>query len=461
MLDDISIYKDSKRNEKCPCGSGIIFKKCCMKEYRESKQQQKQNVKLSSFSPLVPLSSDEQKEFTEFYIKLIIFSQQYKNKSETVTIEDKKQNMQSFLRQERTYFYEKANDIISKYIKTKNPNKDELIILNALKKARFEEFFLLSKSDDFAVLMDKEENFYNIQALNSPFTEIFTQKLRYMGINTVLIPYKERFITDGIYEGFEISKEMERFFDKIPYRNPVINYSQESEVSGVHFAVNFSIGCKDMDKFKDMEELLLKKVPDDFTKGMVELFENPYSYKISIFSSFLRSTDFLKMLESKDGKQTTSYLFGGCPVTNFERGNDEKSISYDVLEHYYKQPLIEQSVSREYYEKANKSKTRAFSTFYTILGVAQVKNDEHDNFFDFLQIFKTNNKRKELLRNMENLCEDFGEKLDTSVYPVFLDVCEDLYDIGEEINLYHDYMTSLLIPSIKNAKKYSINKGKK
>jgi hypothetical protein len=274
-------------------------------------------------------------------------------------------------------------------------SKDELVILNALRKARLEEFFLLSKSDNFAVIMDKKENFYNIQALNSPFTKIFTQNLKYMGINTVLIPYKDRFITDGIYEGLKITKEMESFFDKIPYTNPTINYSEENDVSGIQFAINFSIGCKDIDKFKDMEELLLKKIPNDFIKGLVKLFENQYSYKTSIFSSFLRSTDFLKMIESKNGKQTISYIFSGCPVTNFERGNDEECIAYDILEHYYKQPLIEQSMSYDYYKNVkDEGGKRAFSTFYTMLGIAQIKQDNYKKFINFINFLKEKRKEK-------------------------------------------------------------------
>ena len=464
MLDDISVYKDTKRGEKCPCDSGIIFKKCCMKEYRESKKQgQGQYVKLSPFSPLIPLSNKEQKEFTEFYIKLIIFSHQHKNGSENVTIQDEKQNIQTFLEDERGYFYENADEIINKYEKDKNPNNDELIILNALRKARLERFFLLSKSDDFAVIMDTNEKFYNIQSLHSPFTEIFTQKSKYMGISTVLIPYKDRFITDGIYKGFDITNKMESFFDKIPYTNPTINYSEENNVSGIQFAINFSIGCDDIDKFKDMEEFILKKIPDDFTKGMARLFENKYSYKIGIFSSLIRSTDFLNMIESESSEQTISYIFGASPVTNFERGNDEECISYDILEHFYKQPSIEQSVSYGYYKKTKEdnSKKRAFTTFYTMLGVAQIKRDDHEEFIDFLQVFKTKDKRRELMLGVENLFDDISKELDTAIYPVFLDVCVDLNDIGEEINLYHDYMTNLWRPSIENAEKYSIHKGKK
>ena len=61
---------------------------------------------------------------------------------------------------------------------------------------------------------------------------------------------------------------------------------------------------------------------------------------------------------------------------------------------------------------------------------------------------------------VENLFDDISKELGTAIYPVFLDVCVDLNDIGEEINLYHDYMTNLWRPSINNAAKYSINKGK-
>ena len=458
MLEDTSVYKNTKRNEKCPCGSGKIFKKCCMEEYRQSK---KQNVKLSSFSPLVPLSNDEQEKFTEFYMKLMVFSNQYKNKSEAVIIEDKKQNIQSFITEERVYFYENNNAIIDSYIVNEEPTKSEIIILEALRKGRLEEYYLLSKSENFAVIMDRKSNFYNIQALNSPFTEIFTQKLKYMGINTALIPYKDRFITDGIYQGFEVSNEIEVILDKIPYQNPTINYIDDTEVTGIQFAINFSIGCEDIDKFEEMEELLLKKIPNDFFKGLIKLFENHYSYKTSIFSSFLRSTDFLTMSESKDGSKTTSYIFGGAPVTNFESGNDDECIAYDILEHYYKQPKIEQSASYGYYKKSkDKENKEVFSTFYTILGISQIKKDDYTKFIEFLKVFKTKEKRKEVMIGTENLFDDLSEELNSEIYPVFLDVCVDLNEIGDEINLYHDYVTSLFLPTIEKMQKYSINKGK-
>lgn len=459
MLDDILIYENTKRNEKCPCGSGLLFKKCCMQEYRKSKKQL-QNVKLSTFSPLLPLSIDEQKKFVEFYIKLMIFSHQYRNKSEIITINDKEQNIQSFIQEERVYFYKNSDNIIEKYVKSENPNDNELIILKGLKKAKFDKYFLLSKSKDFAVIMDKEENLYNIQALNSPFTEIFKQKEKYIGLHTVLIPYKDRYITDGIYEGFEIPKDIEYFFNKIPYQNPSINYTDEGTVSGIQFAITFSIGCDDIDKFKDMEEFLLKKIPNNFTKGLVKLFDNEYSYKTAIFSSFLRSTDFLEILEDENADQVISYIFGACPVINFEKGNDEECIPWDILEHYYKQPLIEKSISYNSYKKAKNDNNKSFSTFYTILGVSQVKENEHEKFIDFLQILKTKDMRKKITIGIENLCEDLGKELNTLIYPTFLDICVDLDDINKEISLYYNYVTNLLIPTVKKSQKYSINKGK-
>ena len=43
-MKDLAIYRNTKRNEKCPCGSGRIFKKCCMKEYKEARRVKK-NIK--------------------------------------------------------------------------------------------------------------------------------------------------------------------------------------------------------------------------------------------------------------------------------------------------------------------------------------------------------------------------------------------------------------------------------
>ncbi len=466
-MEDISIYKNTKRNDKCPCDSGKIFKKCCMNEYREAKKK-KSNVAISTYSPLDSLSKDEQKFFTEFYTNLMIFSNQHKSGLEAVVIDDKNQNMQSFIHKERIYFYENSDEIIEEYIKKNNPDDEELLILDALKEVKFEEFFLLAKSDENAVIMDKKENLYNIKALNSPFTEIFNQKLKYMGIKTALIPYKNRYITDGIYGGFELDKEIENYFDQLPYRNPPIIYNKTKDTRNYEFSINFSIGC-DVDRFEEMEEIILKKIPDDFTKGMLKLFENQYSHKENLISSFIRTNDFLELLEDKKGHQTLSYIFGGLPVTHYEQGNKDGSIRYELLEHYYKQVPIEESISYKAYKNAfdiNSNRglfdnKMAFTSFYNMLGISYLSGDENiEKFGEFLNTFKQEKQRKKLTIGLENLFNVLSKKAGFEIYPIFLDVCIDLNDIEKDMEQYLNYSKDLDIPSLDNLKKYSINKGK-
>ncbi|RLA58094.1 MAG: hypothetical protein DRQ78_12700, partial [Epsilonproteobacteria bacterium] len=84
---DISIYEDTKRNEKCPCGSGKIFKKCCMKEYREAKKDVTTTAKLSSYTPLQSLTKSQKEAFTRLYQDLLIFSNQHENQFDAVYLE--------------------------------------------------------------------------------------------------------------------------------------------------------------------------------------------------------------------------------------------------------------------------------------------------------------------------------------------------------------------------------------
>jgi len=86
-----------KRNEKCPCGSGKIFKKCCMKEYREAKKDVITTAKLSSYTPLQPLSKAEKEAFTHLYQDLLIFSNQHENQFDAVYLESEDEQTTTFL----------------------------------------------------------------------------------------------------------------------------------------------------------------------------------------------------------------------------------------------------------------------------------------------------------------------------------------------------------------------------
>ena len=463
MKNDISIYENIKRNEECPCGSGKIFKKCCMSEYREAKKSLSA-AKVSTYTPLQPLSQSEKDEFTEFYSLLLTFSHQYENNSEVIYIEDENESVSDFILKQRPYFYENRDEIIDQYIAQKNPSKQQLLILEALRDAKFDTFFLLSKSDDSAVLMDTDEKLYNIQALHSPLSEIFNFPSKYLTLHTVVIPYKDCYITDGIYGGSDnMTKEVEHYLDNVPFNNPVIHYNKNDNITNLPLVFNFSFACN-VDQFKKMEKIVLEEIPQAFSEGMIALFDDTYSFRKNIISSFLRSTDLSYELNCEEGDQTFAYILGGSPVQNFEFGNQTDVIPYDILKKYYVQKSIEKSKSRESYRKS-KSKNAfekmltSYSSFYTMLGIVHIEEDKVDDFIEYLQAFNTKEKREELVIGLENLFEELSRKAGFEIRPVFLGVGTDLDSIYEEINLYRDYMASQTIFELDDLRSYSLNKG--
>ena len=462
MLKNMSSYKDTKRNDKCPCGSGIIFKKCCMSEYREAKKKGKKGgAKITSFSPLPSLDKKTQEYFTQFYIELMIFSNQYRNKSEIVTIEDKKQNIQSFIQGERIYFYKNADRIIDKFILDKNPTEDQLEILEALRDAKLEEYFLLSFSDKNAVIMAQNEKLYNIQALNSSFCEIFNLNKRYFGINTALIPYKNRYIADGIYEGFDTTKQMDEWFDNLPYTNPQIHYNKKNQVVNMPLIINFAVQCQS-EKFELMEDIILRNIPEDFTKSFTELFKNKFSYKVQLISSFLRSTDIATDLNCEEGEQTFSYIIGGTPTTNFEINGDNDIIPYDVLKHYYSQKPLSESASSSVYKNIQNNKKSLFKnlqsqvSFYTMIGIIHLDSDEEENLIEFLKTFQQVKQKKKIKIGIDNLFDELSAEAGFDISAIFLGLGINLDFIYHDVDKYRDYVKKNKIVTKSDFKKYGV-----
>ncbi|MEA2017652.1 MAG: SEC-C domain-containing protein [Campylobacterota bacterium] len=462
MLKNMLSYKDTKRNDKCPCGSGIIFKNCCMLEYREAKKKGGSGgVKITSFSPLPPLDNETQEYFPKLYIELMIFSNQYRNNSEFVTIEDEKQNMQSFIQEERIYFYKNAHKIIDKFILDKNPTKDQLEILEALKDAKLDQYFLLSFSDKNAVIMAKNEKVYNIQALNSSFNEIFNLKKRYLGINTALIPYKNRYISDGIYEAFDTTKDMDEWFDNLPYTNPSIHYNKKNKVINIPLVINFAIQCQS-EKFELMEDIILRNIPEDFTKSFIELFKNKFSYKVQLISSFLRSTNIATDLNCEEGDQTFSYIIGGTPTTNFEINGDNDIIPYDILKNYYSQKPLSKSASSSVYDNIQKNKKSLFkdlqsqASFYTMLGMIHIDSDDEENIVEFLKTFQQVKQKKKIKLGIDNLFDDLSVEAGFDISAIFLGLGINLDFIYHDIDKYRDYAKKNNILTNNDFKKYGV-----
>jgi len=467
MKSDISIYENAKRNEKCPCGSEKIFKKCCMNEYRRM-MKRLSTAKLSPYTPLTPLTQSEKDAFTKLYQELLFFSNRYQNDSDSIYIEDEKEITSTFLSRQRTYFYENVDEVIDQYIEQEDPTKEQLVTLEALRSAKFDTFYLLSKNAESAVLMDTDEKIYNIQALHSPFDELFNFPLKYLVFATTLIAYKNCYITDGLYGGLpEMSKEVEHYLDQVVLSSPMIHCSKNN-IRNLPLVLNFTLSCN-IDKFKKMEDIVLKKIPQAFSQGLIELFDDSYSCRKNIISSMLRSTDLNREINNEEGDHTFNYIIGAAPTTSFEHGNTTDVIPCEIMKKYYIQKPIEKSFGSASYNKAKaKAKSKDFlarlmseySSYYTMLGIVHIEEDKIDDFVDYLEVFNSKEKREELTVGLENLFEELSKEYGFEISPVFLGVGIDLDSIYEEIELYRNYMISEQITNLDGCKKYSIFKGK-
>jgi len=463
VLEDITVYDDTKRNDKCPCGSGSIFKKCCMREYREAKKSgDKSGAILSSHSPFEPLRDEDKKFFQKFYQDFFIFSHQYRNNSDIILIDDITDKITDFISNERVYFYKNKNKIIDSFIETKKPATQELELLENLRDAKLADYILMSCKDDTAVLMDFESNIYNVQALSSPFNEIFKHKSKYLGIETIVMPYKDYYVSDGVYSAFEIDSKIAKELDKVPLSQPAVKYSKTKDITILPLLNHFAIFC-DAEDFIKMEGIILKEIPNLFAKGLLSLFDEEYLEKKYIVPAFFRSTDLANELNNEKGDRQFSIMIGGSPISSYEMGNRDEIIPYKVLEKYYQQKALVNSASESVYENIEKSKSVLFSpsisSFYTMIGMINIDKSRIDDFVDFLEKFDKPKMREKLMLGVNNLFEELSKKYKIDMFAIYLGVGIDLDSIYYEINEYRDTLGKLQI-SQEQTKRYSINKGK-
>ena len=464
MLEDISIYKDVRKNAKCPCGSGEIFKKCCMNEYRDANKHKSKAI-LSSYSPLKPLNDEDKEFFVNFYEKLFIFSHQDRNNSDIIFAGDADDSMLDFMSREREYFYENIDEIIASYIEKKNPTTPQLELLKNIQEAKYSEYILMSHSENSAVLMDFEQNFYNVQGLESSFNKIFKHTNKYIGIETAVIAYQNCYIADGIYGVFELDSKSFKELDQIPYTQPQINYSKYGDITILPLLIHFSLFC-DAENFQEMEDIVLTKIPAAFAKGLLSLFDEIYSQSKNIVPAFFRSTDLAHELNDEEGDHKFSIMIGGTPVTNFEKGNRDEVIPYEIMANYYQQKSLKDSASKSVYENIQKSKSSFsgsftdLSSFYTMIGMVNIFQDDVDDFLEFLERFNKPNHREELMVGVDNLFDELSREFGFKMSAIFLGVGIELDSIHSEIDEYRDVMIKLDGASMKEVRKYSVTKGK-
>lgn len=463
MLADLTQYEETKRNESCPCGSGKIFKKCCMKEYREAKKrgEKGKRITISTFSPLKPLENDEVKEFMSYYDRILIFSYKYRTNSTTVVADD----LNLFLTRERDYFYEHKEEVLEAFIKD-NPLEQKSELLEAIRDTKYDMFVLLEYADHTAVVADTEGQTYNVQALTTPFNELFSKKP--LMIKTALVPYKNRYILDGRYSVVQekMSRGLQKEIDIIPTLGIPTAYRKGDGLIVLPVTINLTVFC-DALHFEEMEKILLRNIPSDFTQKMVDMFKDTPFERASFSSSFMRSMDFLNEINGKEEKE--AILFNGLSVTNYELNGRGNVIPYDILKNYYQQKSLDKSISKGVYETVQKAKEIVrdrgenrfqASSFYTMLGVFYIYGENIDEF-NFLENLYSKEGREAFTLAIESLFETLSQSANFEITPIFLDFALNLDGIIDEIDNHREYVGTLYqVGSPKKFREYSIYKGK-
>lgn len=204
MEKDLTIYRDIKRNEKCPCGSGKIFKKCCMKEYRVLK------VKNSN-----GLTKQELNSFGRLYENLLTFSHSYKKGG--IKYQIYAESMMHFIMEEREFFYDNCKEVIADYRKNRAVSVFDDELLQAIEKAIFGNFYVVSYNDKSVIVLDEKYNPYLVYGLSTPFTKLFKVigGEQYFQIESTIIPYRDKFILDGVATVLHVDSISKERIDKI------------------------------------------------------------------------------------------------------------------------------------------------------------------------------------------------------------------------------------------------------
>ena len=451
--NNISIYKDTKRNEKCPCGSGKIFKKCCMKEYRE-REKFVESAIFSTFSPIQPLSLEDIKIFQKVYDDIILSVRKHKKYSKFDYDYD-----------EREILYKNRTEILNDFQKNNILNGAQNEIVEALREAKYDLFALCEYSDRTAVVVDSETNAYNVQALITDFTNLFKEKnvLFY----TTLISYKNRYILDGYYIYIEIGQDTISEMKKLPSYGLEMNFQKKKKITFFPVSINLCLFTNAL-HYEKMEKIVLEHTSKEFTQNILNLFQDtPFESKFLV-SSLIRSIDFLYYTD-KDALNKVK-LLSGLPVSNFEKNGNNSVIPYDILKSYYQQNDLDKSMSKDISKNIKYAKELVArgeenilqaSSFYTMFGVFYIDNDKINNF-DFLTPLRDENGRKAFTQIIEKYFDEINRDLDLDITPVYLDFGLDYDDIIDEIDAYRESKGSLYKwETIEEIRRYSIYKGRK
>ena len=187
------IKKKIGRNDKCPCGSGKKYKKCCS---------------LFDNAETAQLSSIERQEFYKIWYGLMSFVNDRKGiiKSQINAEYPERISEMSIFKVREALWNEP--ELIDKYINEAELAPDEIDILKKWKSNHKKGTFLIMKYlQEYAVAIapneEGEDRLYGIKGISSSVATTLLTELPIM-VETVLIPFKSKIIYDSFMNAIEV-----------------------------------------------------------------------------------------------------------------------------------------------------------------------------------------------------------------------------------------------------------------
>lgn len=241
---------------------------------------------------------------------------------------------------------------------------------------------------------------------------------------------------------------------------------EEKELKAFPFSFNFAIFAEAI-YFEEMERVIFENIPNSFTQEMLSLFKDtPFEIKV-LYSSLVRTSDFLHDMNHPNGVKITN-LLQKCIVDNVGL-RDNEVISSNTLKLHYKQKSLKRSRSRGLLERIKEAKEMGADgeriqykiySFYTMFGMALIEEKKIDEF-KFLKPLYTRDTRKLITKKAEALCFNLSDEVGFEISSIFMDIALDLDGIVDEIDSFRAYTETKKLYRASDAREYSLYKRKR